>query len=123
VQQGKWNASRVESFLTEAQKHRRVLPDRVKHYRALEFASDLAKDMNAFCFECAEVGEPKRISLRYCSGISELWKRGEPVTSLDGGIDETVPNVQRLQSWRGRLGAHHSQCVGILCCTHDCVYA
>jgi hypothetical protein len=36
--------------------------------------------MNAFGFE--RLSEPKRIPERYCSGIAEFTKRGEPVTRL-----------------------------------------
>ena len=51
------------------------------------------------------------------------------LNSLSGGdfaltLSQLVSAAgQGLQRWRARLGTHHSQCVGILCCTHDCVCA
>jgi hypothetical protein len=48
VQQRKGDLARVERLLRQPHHHRRVLADRVQHYRTLELSGNFPDDMDAF---------------------------------------------------------------------------
>ena len=58
MQQRKRNRAGKKRLLRQAQHHRRVLADGVKHHGPLEFRSHFAQNMNALGLQQAQVAEP-----------------------------------------------------------------
>jgi hypothetical protein len=57
VQQRKWQRARVKRLLGQPDHHAGVLPDRIEHYRALEFSDHFTKNVDTFGLQGAKVGE------------------------------------------------------------------